>query len=100
MTWVSWVILAVLCAPVVWALIDTLRDHRRADLAARAAEQAAAEKQRLTKRAAQIRGTAVAAEREKARREVHEHALDHLTDSDVNKLFDRIISHYDEDSHR
>ena len=65
-----------------------------------AAEQAAAEKQRLTARAAQIRATAVAAEREKARREVHEHALDHLTDSDVNKLFDRIISHYDEDSHR
>ena len=100
MTWTSWLILTALCAPIVWALIDTLRDHRRADLAARAAEQAAAEKQRLTARAAQIRGTAVAAEREKARREVHEHALDHLTDSDVNKLFDRIISRYDEDSHR
>lgn len=100
MTWISWVILTALCAPVVWALIDTLRDHHRADRAARAAEQAAAEKQRLTKRAAQIRATAVAAERENARREVHEHALDHLTDSDVNKLFHRIISHYDEDSHR
>lgn len=97
MTWVSWVILSGLCIPVVWALIDTLRDHRAAD---RAADRAAAEKRRLTERAAQIRGTAVAAEREKARREVHEHALDHLTDSDVNKLFDRIISHYDEDSHR
>lgn len=93
MTWISWLILTALCAPVVWALIDTLRDHHRAD-------RAAAEKQRLTKRAAQIRATAVAAERENARREVHEHALDHLTDSDVNKLFHRIISHYDEDSHR
>ena len=96
MTWISWLILAVLCAPVVWALIDTLRDHHRADLAARAAEQAAAEKQRLTKRAAQIRATAVVAERENARRD----ALDHLTKSDVDTIFDRIISHYDEDSHR
>ena len=93
MTWISWLILTALCAPVVWALIDTLRDNRAAD-------RAAAEKKRLTKRAAQIRATAVAAERENARREVHEHALDHLTDSDVNKLFHRIISHYDEDSHR
>lgn len=96
MTWTSWAILTALCAPVVWALIDTLRDHRRADLAARAAEQAAAEKQRLTERAAQIRDTAVAARRENNRRD----ALDHLTKSDVDTIFDRIISHYDEDSHR
>ena len=96
MTWTSWLILTALCAPVVWALIDTLRDHRRADRAARAAEQAAAEKQRLTERAAQIRDTAVAARRENNRRD----ALDHLTKSDVDTLFDRIISHYDEDSHR
>ena len=93
MTWISWVILIVLCAPVVWALIDTLRDHRAAD-------RAAAEKQRLTDCAAKRHEQAQAAAREQARREVHEHALDHLTDTDVNKLFDRIISHYDEDSHR
>ena len=69
MTWISWVILTVLCAPVVWALIDTLRDHHAADRAAdRAAEQDAAEKQRLTERAAQIRDTAVAARRENNRR--------------------------------
>lgn len=96
MTWTSWLILTALCAPVVWALIDTLRDQRRADRAARAAEQAAAEKQRLTERAAQIRATAVAARRENNRRD----ALDHLTKSDVDTLFHRIISHYDEDSHR
>ena len=93
MTWISWVILTVLCAPVVWALIDTLRDHHAAD-------RAAAEKKRLTAIAAKRHEQAQAAAREQARREVHEHALDHLTDSDVNKLFDRIISHYDEDSHR
>ena len=93
MTWISWVILTVLCAPVVWALIDTLRDHHAAD---RAAEQDAAETQRLTERAAQIRDTAVAARRENNRRD----ALDHLTKSDVDTIFDRIISHYDEDSHR
>ena len=97
MTWISWVILTALCAPVVWALIDTLRDHRAADRAAdRAAEQDAAEKQRLTERAAQIRDTAVAARRENNRRD----ALDHLTKSDVDTIFGRIISHYDEDSHR
>lgn len=93
MTWTSWVILTVLCAPVVWALIDTLRDHRRAD-------RAAAEKKRLTAIAAQRHEQAQAAAREQARREVHEHALNNLTDRDVNKLFHRIISHYDEDSHR
>lgn len=93
MTWTSWLILTALCAPVVWALIDTLRDHRRAD-------RAAAEKKRLTDCAAQRHEQAQAAAREQARREVHEHALDHLTDRDVNKLFHRIISHYDEDSHR
>lgn len=93
MTWTSWLILTALCAPVVWALIDTLRDHRRAD-------RAAAEKKRLTAIAAQRHEQAQAAAREQARREVHEHALNNLTDRDVNKLFHRIISHYDEDSHR
>lgn len=89
MTWTSWLILTALCAPVVWALIDTLRDHRRAD-------RAAAEKKRLTAIAAKRHEQAQAAAREKARRETHEHALNNLTDRDVDNLFARIISHYED----